>query len=306
MQKPSYNNFLGLGSDSNPWESSRYCVLEVPLEKTTSFQTGCALGPQAILRASEVVQKWDEVLQHDVSLEGISTLSLTDLDSLSLSEALAKIESKTSYVVQSEKWPLLLGGEQMLSLAALKALRKKHAEVGVIFLDSFLNLKDRVSGSINSHRSVTRRSLEAAFPCWHLGARRVDKDEGEFLSSTANSALLKTLSLNDYRENPGSLKGFIDSQKPIYLSIDLGVLDPSQCPAVTLPEPGGLLWSELNLVLENLFKINPNIVGADICGLSPIIGESRSEFLAARLAYKILSLHSTSNRDDAMSTGEIV
>jgi agmatinase len=303
MIKPAYNNFLGLDSDENPWDEAHYCVLQAPLEHTSSFQSGCAKGPQAILRASEEIQRWDEDLDSNPSSEGIATLSIDALETLSLAESLAKIESKISYVVQSEKWPLLLGGEQTLALASIKALRKKFPDIVVVFLDGFLNLKNKVSGSKNHHCCITRRCLEAEFKCWHLGVRTRDQEEIAYAADPSRS--LKILSLKDLREGQirlSNLDEFFPEKQPVYLSIDLGVLDPSVCPGVTLPEPGGLLWNELLWLVEKLFSKNSNVVGADICGLSPIPNEARSEYLAARLAYKILCLHSSLNRNHAVTT----
>lgn len=297
MLKPVYNSFLNLSPEESDWETSQYCVIQAPFEHTTSFQTGCALGPQSILKASEELNAWDSTLDIHLNKFGVSTLAIDELTKHTLQEGLALIESKIAHVLASEKWPLILGGEQSLSIASLRAHRKVNPKVAAVFFDSQLNLKDRVSGSANSSRSVLRRCYEDSFECIHLGHRQIDADEKSFLDD--HHQKLTAVSLKDMRADAEfkKLLSKIPKLRPIYISIDLAVLDPALCPAVNFPEPGGLMWEELLNILSGIFESH-QIVGADICGLSPLNGESRSDVLAARLSHKILSLHAKNHANN--------
>jgi agmatinase len=288
QEKPLYSRFLNLPEENIAWDSALCSLIQAPLETTTSFQHGTASAPQAILRASEQVELYDPTQGRDLSDLAIATVAAPKLGGLSTKDALASLETLVDKSLEAHKWPLVVGGEQTCSYAAVRAQLKRHPKICVVQLDAHLDLKDTFGGSGFSHRCAARRVLELGVSMIHLGARSFSRDEAEFADKAVT-----LLSVASLRKDPASFKRLLDKGiDPIYLSIDLSVLDPSVCPGVSNPEPAGLAWEELLQVVETLFA-SKTVVGADLVELSPQPGDARSELLAAKLALKLFELHQT-------------
>jgi agmatinase len=292
MEKPFYSSFLGLDENHSLWAKANYAIIQASFEKSTRLQHGTAQGPQALLRASEHVSRWDMFFQKDFSTVGIHTLPPLDLHSLSSSEALTKIEEQCSLCLDNKKWPLLIGGEQSVSLAALRALTKNKSTVSVLSLDSRVDALDKVLGSSSSHLSCSRRLLESGVPTHVWGYRALEVEEALFLKNSPSHFFAlsqKDLLLALQKKSLPQL-----ATQEIFLNVDLSVLDPATCPAVSRPEPSGLSWQELCELLIFIFD-SYTVVGASLCELAPIPNDTRSEYLAAQLAYKIIACHQSLN-----------
>jgi agmatinase len=288
QEKPLYSRFLNLPEENIAWDSALCSLIQAPLETTTSFQHGTATAPQAILRASEQVELYDPAQGRDLSDLAIATVAAPKLSGLSTKDALSQLELLVDKSLDAHKWPLVVGGEQTCSYAALRAQLRRHPKLCVIQLDAHLDLKESFGGSGFSHRCAARRVLELGVSMIHLGARSFSRDEAEFAAQAVS-----ILSVESLRSDPGSLKRLLDRiSDPLYLSIDMSVLDPSQCPGVSNPEPSGLFWNELLQIVETVFDGHA-VVGADLVEISPVPGDARSELLAAKLALKLFELHQT-------------
>jgi len=289
--KPLYSRFLDLPEEYTSWDAALCCLIQAPFENTTSFQLGTASGPQATLRASEEIELYDIATGNDLSDLAICVSSAPKLAGLSTKDALPLIEAQVDKALGAHKWPLVVGGEQTVSYAAVRAIIKKFPELCVVQLDAHLDLKDIYKGSNFSHRSASRRLLELGVSMLHVGARSYSRDEAEFALSA--SKRLTVFNDQDFRSSPEKLSALLSKIKiPIYLSVDMSVLDPSVCPGVSNPETSGLTWNELKAFVNTLFEKH-TVVGADIVELSPIPGESRSELIAAQLAMTLFNLHQT-------------
>jgi agmatinase len=288
QEKPLYSRFLNLPEENFSWDAALCSLIQAPLEITTSFQHGTAWAPQAILRASEQLELYDPVHGRDLSDLAIATVAAPKLSGLSTKDALTSLELLVDKSLDAHKWPLVVGGEQTCSYAALRAHLRRHPKICVIQLDAHLDLKESFGGSSFSHRCAARRVLELGVSMIHLGARSFSRDEAEFAAQAVS-----TLSVDSLRSDPGSFKRLLDKiTDPLYLSIDMSVLDPSLCPGVSNPEPSGLLWNELLQIVEAVFE-GHSVLGADLVEVSPLPGDVRSELLAAKLALKLFELHQT-------------
>jgi len=291
QSKPLYSRFLNLPDENAEWESALCCFIQAPLENTTSFQHGTAGAPQAILRASEQLELFDPENDRDLSDLAVCVLAAPKLAGLSTKEALSILESLVDKAVDAHKWPLLVGGEQSVSYAAVRAFVRRYPDLCVVQLDAHLDLNDSFGGSAYSHRAACRRVHDLGVSLLHLGARSYSREEAEF--ANAPSSRIKRLSTRELQTKPSLLENALKSiSAPIYLSIDMSVLDPSECPGVGNPEPAGLSWEQLMSVVETLFS-HRMLIGADIVEISPIPGDARSELLAAKLATKLFDLHQT-------------
>ena len=184
---------------------------------------------------------------------------------------------------------MALGGEHSLTFPMIQSLQEVYPGLAVCSLDAHADLREEWEGSRFSHACVLRRIAELDLPIFHLGLRSFSREEADFIR---DNPLIRTYSSREIlvhrRPNPTG-PGFADrGAKNIYLSLDVDVLDPGLVPGTGTPEPGGLSWYSL---LEAIGIINRlgTIRGLDLSELMPISGSKQSEFIAAKLIFKILS-----------------
>ena len=276
--RPPYN-FPGIESELSSFGRARVVVLLVPYDSTTCYKGGSRNGPHAIITASRQMELYDEELGYEPAGIGIHTLDELEPSMNSPEETVERIEDAVSEIIENRKFPLVLGGEHSISLGAVRALAKKYRGMSVLQLDAHSDLRDEFEGTKFGHTSVMRRIGELCDTV-QAGIRSMSREEADY----AKKKKLKLFHIKD------SLKPkFIVSslKKDVYVTIDLDVFDPSEVPAVGTPEPGGLHWHEVLSILKEV-AASRNVVGFDVVELCPLEGNSSSDFLAARLAYKFL------------------
>jgi agmatinase len=266
-------------------EKSRAVIVSAPYEKTVTYKKGTKNGPSAIIEASAKMELYDEELNVETYKVGIHTLAGLDISDLSSEEMIDIVYKAELDIIKAGKIPVLLGGEHSVSIGAVKAAKEVHGDISVLQLDAHYDLREEYNGSKYNHACAARRMQDIA-PLVQLGVRSLSKEEKEFLSSQNN--ISKSISaydiLNDLLWDKKVLEVLKDK---VYITIDLDVFDPSIMPAVGTPEPGGLSWY---LVLDMLKSIaqSKDIIGFDVVELAPIEGNIASDFLAAKLIYRIL------------------
>jgi agmatinase len=271
--------FLGY---QHPFESAKAVVVQVPYDGTTSYKAGTRDGPHAIITASRQLEAYDI----ELGLESASKIEIHTLDEIEPcvdcpKETINRVEDLIEEIVAKKKFPLMLGGEHTISIGAVRALKRKYENLSVLQIDAHADLRDKFEDSMYSHACVMRRIREEVEKAVQVGIRSASNEEMEFIEE---EGIEKSIQWGDSVDRSSVLRGLSDN---VYISIDLDGLDPSIMPAVGTPEPGGLNWPELMNMLRSVCE-SKNVVGFDIVELSPIPGENRSEFLAAKLAYKML------------------
>ena len=190
---------------------------------------------------------------------------------------------------QNRKLVVALGGEHTLSFPIVQSLQEIYPDLAVCFLDAHGDLREEWEGSRFSHACVLRRIAELDLPIFHLGLRSFSREEADFVR---DNPLIRTYSSQEILLQDGLSRFTRDlaasGAENIYLSLDVDVLDPGLVPGTGTPEPGGLSWY---LLLETFRIINRlgTIRGLDMTELMPIPGSKQSEFIAAKLIFKILS-----------------
>ena len=289
--KPKYNrpealpdNFLGIEGKEASLEYSRFVILPVPYEATTSYRTGTGDGPQAIIRASHQLEDYDDELDCEPYLQGIHTLP----DLLAARENPETMVSQTtaqcSLLINQEKIVVTLGGEHTITLGAVRAYKDKFPGLTVLQLDAHADLRDKYEGTRYSHASVMRRITEFC-PIVPVGIRSLSLEERDYLNCQSITPFFYG---GPHSIDPNSV---VDALKltgdKVYITIDLDVLDPSIMAAVGNPEPGGMAWHESLTFLKSICQ-NTEVVGFDVMELSPSEGPIACTYLAARLIYKII------------------
>ncbi len=279
-----YNNFLGLPPEQTRFETSKVGVIQAPLENTTSFQHGTRNGPQAFLRASEQVELYDIESGLDFSKVGVTTLPAPKLEELDNVSALKIIENDVRRVVDHNLWPITLGGEHTISYAPIKVLKEKFPDLCVLQIDAHADMRETYEGSPFSHACVMKRVSDMGIKVVGVGIRNYSQDEAAIIREGRKYCAFHGHEVKDHLDAKKICKELTYN---VYLTIDIDGFDPSECPGTGTPEPGGLRWYQVIDLMKQLFR-DHNVVGVDINEIMPIEGDSRTEFLAAKLAYKLI------------------
>lgn len=283
--KASYN-FLGLAEEDSRYEDAKAVIIPVPYDSTTSYRAGTREGPSAILTASRQVELFDLDLQCEPLLAGVHTLPELEPDMQGPAATLENIENAVRAVVNDGKFPVMLGGEHSITTAPVKAIKEKYGDtLSVLQLDAHSDLRDSYENTPFNHASVMRRVYDLA-SLTQVGIRNTCRDEMEFIKASGHDGIIWASEMAD-----GGM-AWVDRvmkrlSKNVYITIDLDAFDPSIMPAVGTPEPGGMLWYQ-TLHLLNRVIDERNVVGFDVVELCPLPGHIASDFMAAKLIFKML------------------
>jgi agmatinase len=258
MVQYSYSNILGF---ETPYHDADIVVFGAPFDGTVSYRPGSRFGPAAIRNESfgiETYSPYQDADLNDIKGHDAGDIELPFGDTI---KALDIIKNLTRKIINDNKVPIILGGEHLISLPAVAAVLEKYPELCVIHLDAHTDVRDDYLGVKLSHATVIRRIWEHVGDnrIWQFGIRSGEKYEFEWSN---NHTFLTPFSLNGIDQ---ALE--IIDNRPIYLTIDMDVLDPSIFPGTGTPEHGGITFKEL---LEFILKLRgQNIVGSDLVELAP-------------------------------------
>ena len=281
----SKKNFLGLQNSS--LEKSKAIIIPFGYEKTVSYGKGTSKGPEEMLKASQQLELYDEDFQCEPS-ETILPLTLKK-PSIPKKEidGLIKLQRIVEEVLSLNKFPLTFGGEHTITTACIKALLKKEKSLTILQFDAHADLRSSYENNTLSHACAMRRCLDNKnIDLISIGVRSMSKNEAAYSNKNKKritSLLAKDIDKWNLKELGKKLKN-----KKVYITFDIDAFDSSLVPATGTPEPGGLFWNDVIKILDIASK-SSKIYGADICELSPIKSMNSCNFLAAKLAYKILS-----------------
>ncbi len=276
-----------LGIDNKTHTKEKVVVVPFGLEKTVSYGGGTKKGPQEIIKASHQVELFDEDLKKEPHKNiGIRTLKPFPIKK-NIVSALKQIEKINESILKEKKFPLVLGGEHSLTPGAIRPFIKKFGKISLLHFDAHADLRNSYNGNKFSHASAIRRCLDNPnVSVVSFGIRNISSNEIPFLNK--NKKRIKIYWAKDKSKwNLNEFKKIIKNKK-VYLTFDVDGLDLSIMPATGTPEPGGLFWYETMNIIKIAAK-SSHIVGADLNELSPIKGFDSYNFLAAKLAYKIIS-----------------
>ena len=264
------NAFIGCTST---YEEADIVIYGAPFDNTTSFRPGARFGSQAIRNESYGLEEYSVYQDAKISDYAIHDASDLVCPFGDTKESLNVIEEFSRKIVQDSKILVLLGGEHLITLGAIKPVFEKYPNLVVIHFDAHTDLRDQFLGQKLSHATVMRRVCELVKDdrIYQFGIRSGEKEEFEFSQEHTH---MYRYDLRAVRETIKTIKN-----RPVYFSLDLDVLDPSVFCGTGTPEPGGISFKELlNAVLE---MKGLNIVGCDIVELSPHYDHSGASTAAA-------------------------
>lgn len=286
-------NFCGLDGDTATLETARAVVLPVPYDFTTSYQPGARFGPRAIIAASQNMELWDGEFGATYR-KGIHTLPDVEPTARGPESMARRVEQAVGWILDQGKIPAMLGGEHSVTIGAVFAAAARFKNLSVLQIDAHADMRDTYLDSPYSHACVMRRVREKV-KAVSIGIRSMSEEEAGYLESQQ----VPIWSTRQFRSLDGRWEPIFSSlTDEVYVTFDVDGLDPSIMPATGTPEPGGLDWFEATDFLRALSK-RSRIVGFDVVELAPSAGQVASDFLAAKLTYRLIALAAASGTPHA-------
>ena len=266
------NQFIGC---DKPYREADTVVFGAPYDSTTSFRPGTRFGPAAMRMESFGIETYSPLQDKDL----VDDAKVFDAGDIELpfgapQPALKMIEKKAARILADGKRPFLLGGEHLVTLGAFRAVQKVYPDVVIIHFDAHADLREDYLGNPLSHACVLRRchDLVGDGRIFQFGIRSGTRDEFRFMkdghvtTEPFSDSTLASVVTSIKQSNNQTLK----HSPPVYLTIDLDVLDPSEFPGTGTQEAGGfrytqlvndirLICSRLNVVAMDNVELNPGL-----------------------------------------------
>jgi agmatinase len=274
-------NFGDLPKANSTLKTSKVVILPVPYDGTSTWGKGADKGPEAILEASANMELYDIETASEVYKKNIFTAKPI-IEKGKPEKMVKKVEAAASEFLKQNKFIVTLGGEHSVTAGVAKAYAKKFKNLSVLQLDAHSDLRPEYHGSKYNHACVMSRVRELC-PIVQVGIRSMDIIEKPFIKKDRILFAEHIYNKTDWMD-----KAISKLTDQVYITIDLDVFDPSILPSTGTPEPGGLYWYQVLQFLKKVIK-KKNVVGFDIVELAPNKNERSSDFLAAKLIYKLLS-----------------
>ncbi|GKV57174.1 agmatinase [Sporosarcina sp. NCCP-2222] len=263
MLNKNIETFIGCDND---YQEAELVLFGAPFDSTTSFRPGTRFASKAMRGESFGIETYSPY--QDKDLEDISVFDGGDLELIfgNTEKVLGQIEEYTSKIVTDGKIPVMIGGEHLVTLGAVRAVAKQYPDLHVVQFDAHADLREDYLGEPLSHATVIHRVWDILGDnrIFQFGIRSGDRSE---FAWGKDRVFTNKFNLDGLEEVVEQLKG-----KPVYLTIDLDVLDPSVFPGTGTPEAGGI--SFMDLLHGILTASGLNIVACDVNELSPIYDQS--------------------------------
>ena len=265
MIRPNIETFIGCESS---FEQASVVLYGAPFDSTTSFRPGARFGPSAIRHESFGLETYSPY--QDKDLIDISVFDSGDLELCfgSSEMALSDIQKRAEEILKAGKFPLLLGGEHLVTLGAVRAAAAKYPDLHIIHFDAHADLRDDYLGAKLSHACVLRRCHEIVGD-GHIHQFCIRSGEREEFQFASRHTDFHPFTFEGLEETVRELK---EKQVSVYFTIDLDCMDPSVFPGTGTPEAGGVSFLELLKAIRTVSQAN--LVGADVNELAPMLDAS--------------------------------
>jgi len=273
--------YAGIPSEYGKLETAKVVLIPVPYDGTSTWQKGADKGPQAFLDASENMELYDIETDSEAYKNGVYLADPVTENSSPEAMVQAVYERTKSYITRN-KFVTLFGGEHSVSIGSIRAFNESFQDLTVVQLDAHADLRKDYEGSACNHACAMHEASKNT-NLIQVGIRSMDVTELKWMNKE------QTFFAHELQEEEYWSDAAIDLMtNDVFITIDLDCFDPSIMPSTGTPEPGGLLWYETLDFLKKIFR-EKNVVGFDIVELCPKEDEKSSDFLAAKLYYKMLS-----------------
>jgi agmatinase len=273
--------YAGIPQEYADPDTAKIVLIPVSYDGTSTWQKGADQGPYAFLNASENMELYDIESDSEVYDEGVYLTSILR-DFKTPDEMVGTVYNTVKLYLNKHKFVTLIGGEHSVSIGSIKAYVEHYKDLTVLHIDAHSDLRNEYNGSIYNHACALHEASKKT-NLIQVGIRSMDKSEKEFMNP--EKVYFRHDMLCDEYWADNAVRQMTQN---VYITFDLDAFDPSILPSTGTPEPGGLFWNETLNFLEAVFT-EKNVVGFDIMELCPNEKERSSDFLAAKLYYKMLT-----------------
>ena len=275
----SKKNYAGIPDKYARLDDAKVVLIPVPYDGTSTWQKGADKGPDAFLEASENMELFDIETRTEVYKKGVY-LAPPVTEDASPEKMVEAVHKTVKNYIKQEKFVTIFGGEHSVSIGTIRAFNESFEDLTVVQLDAHADLRPEYEGSTCNHACAVHEASKKT-NLLQVGIRSMDVSEMDHMDEN------QTYFAHDLYED--WMDDAIGQMTPnVFITIDLDVFDPSILPSTGTPEPGGMFWYETLEFIKLMFK-KKNVVGFDIVELNPNEVDKSSDFLAAKLYYKMLS-----------------
>jgi agmatinase len=247
-------------------------ILGCPFDGTASFRPGARFGPSAIRRASRGIETFSPYSERDLTSLRVHDMGDLDVPLGDKKISFRLIQEGLRKILSAGKFPVLLGGDHLISLPVVEEMLRVHPHLHLVHIDAHTDLREDYLGETLSHSTVMRKLLgplgEGRLS--QIGVRSGTEEEFRLARSSVRSMVKRLKNV------------------PVYISLDLDVIDPSLLPGVGTPEPGGLTFQEFIALLKELRSLH--VVGFDVVELTPDYDPSQVSSVTASVILREMIL----------------
>ncbi len=269
-----YGRFMG---STESYDEADTVLVGIPMDFTVSFRPGTRMGPQGVRNVSYGIEEFSFYQSKDLLDYAYYDWGDVNIPFGNVLASLERVEQVVAKILEDNKFPVLIGGEHLVSYPIIKQVYAKYPDLVVVHFDAHADLRTDYLGEPWSHATVMRKVSEliGGRNLYQFGIRSGTRDELAYARENTNLFMDDVLA---------SLKLIMDEfgNRPVYVTLDIDVVDPAYAPGTGTPEPGGCTSKEI-IDAVNLLA-DCNVIGFDIVEVSPVFDQSeRTSLLAAKL-----------------------
>ncbi|MCZ3389079.1 MAG: agmatinase [Actinomycetia bacterium] len=277
-------------------ERASVAVLGVPFDSGVSYRPGARFGPGGIRVGSKLLRPYHPFLNVEPwTVHQVADAGDVAANPFDIREAVAQVERAASELLTIADHLVVIGGDHTIALPLLRATAARHGPVSLVHFDAHLDTWDTYFGMPYTHGTPFRRAVEEGLlelgTSAHVGTRGPLYSTGD-LEQDRDLGFATVTTIDIARQGvDAAIDRVLDrvGDRPIYISIDIDVLDPAHAPGTGTPEPGGMTTRELQMILRGL--VGTNLVGADVVEVAPAYDHAElTTIAAANVAYELLGL----------------
>ena len=262
------------------FEDSKFVIVGVPFDKTTTYRSGTRFAPTSVRETSQTFEK--ENFEHGITFDDIPVHDAGDLyEEGSVDDMVESVNEEAMRIVSAGKFPMFIGGEHSISPPVVRAFE----DIAVITIDAHLDFRDEYQGLKNSHACAHRRIVDHVGKgnAFAFGVRSISADEKVDEALYADAFRIhKEGTEKVFDEMLAKLK-----KKHIYLSLDIDGIDPSYAPGTGTPEPFGLTPWDVRYVIN---RLGDRLVGFDVVEICPPYDNGNTSILGARMMREVMAV----------------
>jgi agmatinase len=283
-------NYAGIEDKYASLDTAKIVLIPVPYDGTSTWVKGADKGPEAFLKASENMELYDIETNSEVYKKGVY-LAPSITENSSPEKMVEAVHKTTKNYIKQDKFVTIFGGEHSVSIGTIRAFNECFDDLTVVHIDAHADLRPDYHGTTCNHACAVYEASKNT-NLIQVGIRSMDVEERDHMDE------FQTYFAHDIQNDDEWMEDAVHKMtNNVFITFDLDAFDPSIMPSTGTPEPGGLYFYETLEFLKLIFR-KKNVVGFDIVELCPNELEKSSDFLAAKLYYKMLTYKFNLNDDD--------